>query len=305
MNDLHELLHDAVDGIEPDDRLAEIRARTAGSERAAARPWFYAAGAAVLATAAAVAIVAVLGDGPSEPGPAHDHHHAVDPSGPSTLVPAYFLADGTQGSGLYREFDRVPAGDHLQGALDRIQRPPADPDYQTTWPAGTLTTVTLGDGTIDVGVGDEPLVYGADDFPVQQVVYTLQGTLGERLPVRFVRDGEVVLGPVEAAPEAEVLNPVSISDPAEGSSYDGSLVARGRARSFGGTIPWTLLRGEVVVRSGTVAAAAGGDTLTPWEVSVDLTDVPPGRYTFVVTEDQGPGGAGAEPRSDTRTIVVR
>jgi len=300
VNDLHELLHDAVDGIEPHDRLAELRARTADSSRAAARPWFFAAGAAVLATAAAVAVVAVVTDGPDDPG----HHHAIDPSGPSTLVPAYFLADGTQGSGLYREFDRVPSGDHLQGALDRILEPPADPDYQTTWPAGTLTTATLGDGTIDVGVSDEPLVYGADDFPVQQVVYTLQGTLGERLPVRFVRDGEVVLGPVEAAPEWEILNPVSISDPAEGSSYDGTLVARGRARSFGGTIPWTLLRGEVAVRSGTVAAATGGETLTPWEVAIDLTDVPPGRYTFVVAEDQGPG-PGSEPRSDTRTIVVR
>ena len=96
MNDLHDLLHDAVDDIEPADRLAELRARTA-SPAHAARPWFYAAGATVLATAAAVAVVAVMDGGPAPVGPSHEGMHHSD--GPSTtpgppLVPVYYLGDG-------------------------------------------------------------------------------------------------------------------------------------------------------------------------------------------------------------------
>jgi hypothetical protein len=50
---LPDLLHDAVDGIEPADRIDEIRARTATSTRAAARPWFLARGGPPLALGAA------------------------------------------------------------------------------------------------------------------------------------------------------------------------------------------------------------------------------------------------------------
>ena len=127
---LSDLLHDVVDGVDPADRLAEIRARTASSRTRTARRW-YAAGGAALATAAAVTAFAVVSpDSPDRAGPA-------TPTTDTQLVAVYFIGDTPDGPRLYREFDRVPAGDPLQGALGRIQQPPADPDYRTAWRPGS------------------------------------------------------------------------------------------------------------------------------------------------------------------------
>ena len=71
----------------------------------------------------------------------HDDHddHVASPSD-TQLVPAYFVGDTPRGDRLFREFDEVPVGDPLQAALDRIERPPSDPDYRTPW-----TTTSFGD----------------------------------------------------------------------------------------------------------------------------------------------------------------
>lgn len=304
MNDLHELLRDAVADVEPTDRLDDLRARTADPAHAAARPWFVAAGATVLVTAAAVTVFAVLDDGPTEPAHHHDHGTAMEPPAATELVPAYFLGETPQGVLLYREFDEVPAGDPLQGALDRIQQPAVDPDYTTGWEPGTLVAAAVVDGTIDVelAAGHHLRI---DELAAQQVVYTLQGALGESLPVRFVQGDTVVLGPITAAPEADVLNPVSISDPAERNEYSGSFVARGRASSFEGTVPWQLRQGATVVREGFATATGAMGRLSPWEATVDLAGVAPGKYIFVALTDDPSDGEGPGPFADTRTISVR
>jgi hypothetical protein len=304
VNDLHDLLHDAVADVEPADRLAELRARTANPARAAARPWFWAAGATVLATAAAVAVVAVVSDGSDAPG--HHHHDmAMDPPASTQLVAAYFIGDGPDGPRLFREFDDVPAGDPLQRALDRILQPANDPDYTTAWEPGILVGATATDSTIDVEVvGGKHL--RIDDLAAQQVVYTLQGTLGEQLPVRFVQGDRVVLGPIDADPS--VLNLVSISDPAEGNEYSGSMEARGRERWIGGALSWELTdtQGDAVL-SGLTTEHGSAVGTHPWEATVNLEGLEPGVYNFTVrTRDLG-GFTTTPfvPSTDTRTINVR
>jgi hypothetical protein len=124
--------------------------------------------------------------------------------------------------------------------------------------------------------------------------------------VRFVQDGEVVDGPVDAAPQLDVLNLVSISDPAEGTAYAGrdAFVARGRASSFEATVPWEV-RDEAgkVVLSGFATASGWQGRLHPWESRVDVSGLPSGFYTFVAMT-----AGGAEESlvsTDTRTIIVR
>lgn len=297
---ISDLLHDAVDGVEPDDRLDEIRARTTHSQRTAARPWFYAAGGVVLATAAAVAAFAVLGDGPaSDPEPAH-HGHDQE----TFLVPAYFIGDTPRGERLYREFDEAEGHDALDAALDRIQQAPADPDYSTPWSVGSFGDVTVDDQGIHVErTSDEPM----DDLAVQQVVYTLQGAAGEQLPVWFWLDGQRGNAPVSPLPQNDVLALVSISDPAEGASYSGSMIARGRANAFEATVAWEVRRldGETV-RKGVTTALGTGDRLYEWETKVDLEGLAPGDYLFVALEPHVSGGSEQElVFADTRTITVR
>ena len=293
MTDLSELLHDAVADVDPHDRLDEIRSRTSTPARSAARPWCYAAGGVVLATAATVAGFAVVDSSP----PPHDHGSMVEPvpTG-SQLVAAYFVGDSRGSDRLYREFDWVPAGDPAQAALDRIQQPSDDPDYRTPWPAGSFGTVTVSDDRIDVDLAGADRVHG---LAAQQVVYTLQAAAGQRLPVYFWRDGQRGNAPVLAAPELDVLNQVSISDPAEGNEYAGSFIARGRALE--GTVTWEIRlpdgpRGEPVVARGSTTVDAPGDRLYPWQVDIDLAGIQPGTYSFVAANGSF---------TDTRTITVR
>ncbi|MDF1602053.1 Gmad2 immunoglobulin-like domain-containing protein [Nocardioides sp. YIM 152315] len=295
---LADLLHDAVEDVEPVDRLDDLRARTS-SPAHAARPWWWAAGGVVVATAATVAAFAVVGGGPESTGPAgHDHHGAHAQQ--TMLVAAYFVGDTPAGPRLFREFDEVPSGDALEAALERIQRPPSDPDYRTSWTATSFGAVEVHDDVIHVELGDAVL---DDDLAVQQVVYTLQAAAGERLPVQLA-DASYV-----AAPQLDVLGLVSISDPAEGTAYqhDTVMVANGRASSFEATVPWEL-RGEdgEVVRQGFATADGWQDRLHPWRARVDLADLLPGFYTFVATTADPAGGAEESLlTTDTRTIIVR
>lgn len=292
--DLGDVLRDAVDDLEPADRLGAIREQAAATSARAARPWWYAAGGVVLATAAAVTAFAVVGDdGGGDGGEEHDH---VATAPGTILVPAYFIGDTDRGERLFREFDEAPGDDPLQAALERIERPAADPDYRTPWTATSFGEVVVHDGVIHVDVQDAVL---DDPLAVQQVVYTLQGALGERLPVSL---GDT---DYQAEPQNDVLGLVSISDPAEGEAYEGFLIARGRANSFEATVGWEIRdeQGEVVRRGSTMAEGAY-DRLYPWEVRVDLSGLPLGFYTFVaMTDDPEPAPPG--PDTDTRTIIVR
>ena len=302
MNDdrLADLLQDAVADVEPADRIAEIRERTAGPARSAARPWLYAAGATVLATAAAVTAFAVLGNGPApDSGPTHEGHEQE-----TFLVPAYFIGDTPQGERLYREFDEAAGQDELNAALARIQRPAEDPDYRTAWATDSFETAEVTDGVIEVEVGTVDVDTSA--LAGQQLVYTLQGAIDERLPVQLVRDGEPIGAPLTAEPENDVLSLVSISDPAEGNSYEGSFIARGRANSYEATVPWEIRDGDTTVKEGYATALGTGDRLYAWEAEIELGGLAPGEYTFVaVTADPSGGAEEALLFVDTRTIVVR
>jgi hypothetical protein len=292
---LSDLLHAAVDDIEPADRIDAIRARTASSPARAARPWLYAAGGVVLATAATVAAFAVV-DVSSEP--AHDDHGAMAGPTGTQVVPAYFIGDTPRGPRLFREFDEVAGDDALQAALDRIERPATDPDYRTPWTATSFGSAMLMDGVVHVELGDAVL---DDELAVQQVVYTLQGAMQERLPVQL---GDTTF---EALPQSGVLNPMSISDPAEGLEVHDAFTARGVANSFEANVPWELRdeRGDVV-KQGFATASGYGDHLYPWEARIDVRGLPFGFYTFVAMTDDPSGGAeDSGPDSDTRTIIVR
>ncbi len=143
MNDIHDdrdprlshLLSDAVSDVEPQDALAEIRNRTKVTSMSARRPWLFAVGGAVVATAATVAAVAALGGSPQnnaqDPDPATSQtpteesvptedteDDRVRPSAHRSLrartaeftLPSYFVRDTPQGLRITREFSTV-AGD--------------------------------------------------------------------------------------------------------------------------------------------------------------------------------------------------
>ena len=46
------------------------------------------------------------------------------------------------------------------------------------------------------------------------------------------------------------------------------------------------------------------DALYPWETEVDVSDLPPGTYTFIAMTDDPSGGEGNPPMFDTKEITV-
>jgi len=244
-----------------------------------------------------------------------------DPAGDTEAAPVYFVGDAPRGPRLYREFHQVDAADPAVAAAGLLADGASDdPDYRTLLSGLEVSAVGAGDGTIEVtasapGLEQRPSGMSAAEarVAVQSLVYTLQGTLGTRDPVRFVGDGAPtrLLGvdvrrPLRAADQLSVLNLVSVTTPAEGEQVSGTFTAEGLSSSFEATTPWEVrdASGQVVL-DGSATAEGWMDRLYPWETEVDVSSLPAGDYTFAaMTDDPSGGEEGAGPSEDTRTITV-
>ncbi len=277
--DLRRLLHDAVDHVDPAERIGQIRERT---QIVAPGPWRRrtAIGGVVLATAATVAAIAVLTTLLDEdsPGPAANPatiqvspakprtspslaspSEAATPGGPGATqtVPAYFVGDGPRGPVLYRDFVTAEASEpRLLAALRALETAPGDPDYRSLWPRGSFGDASADDTeiTIDLSAAvatERPAGWSERlaSLAVQQAVYSAQGAVGQgRTPVRFVSDGEPVesvfgvptVDPVTHAPILETLSLMSISYPFQGAEVTSRFTASGVANSFEANVVWRI-----------------------------------------------------------------
>lgn len=319
--ELKELLTDAVARVEPGYALDRIRERTGPTKRR----WPYAAGGAlVLAVAASVAAFAVVGPGPVPR--ATDPGSSTSPSDTSSAtttqaVAVYYLGDTPDGLRLYREFRRVPAGDPLNAALSLVfGGKPNDRDYFTGWFPDNFFGAEVVDGVIRVEIGDPELMIEHDPpteqnaMAIQQVIYTAQAAVQQRLPVRFYFDGNptsTVFGqptpePLVNAPVLDTLALVSLTSPSEGLLVDNDepFVVDGVGNSFEGNIVTRIQRweGTAVVAQEPAIAGMGEDRLFPFEVTFDLTDVPPGDYA-VISQTDDPSAEGRF-HTDTRRITI-
>lgn len=235
-------------------------------------------------------------------------------------IPVYYVGDTPQGDRLFREFTQSSGVDPLVAAAAAVTAgDPVDPDYRTSWPSGRFASVEQTADAIVVDVADEAWLGRGDldraqaRLAVQQLVYTLQGAIGDRLPVKVEHDGEpaatllgVTVGAgLKAAPELDVLALVNITEPAEGTVVTGTITATGRASSFEATVPWTIEnRSGKVVLKGFATADGWVDKLHPWETEIDVSGLAPGRYTFIARTDDPSDGEGGGPTEDTKRITI-
>lgn len=346
---LRELLDDAVSGVEPRNVLDQIRNRTKEQPMSNRRPWIWGVGGAVVATAATVALIAAVGtpegdqadDDPANPSDSvsqsvdpstdvtPDETGAPEPStdeqpapGKTYAVGVYYLGDTPSGSALYREFHRVRDESALLGALrEATVVEPKDPDYRTPWlGVMTIASAEVDGDVIRIGLSDTAprparMTDREAELAIQQLIYTAQAAVQQRLPVQFELSGNPVaetLGvptsePLAQSKELDVLSMVSLTSPIEGQVVtDGRLKFDGRASSFEATVPWELRQGDKVVKWGFVTAEGWMDKLYPFQGQASFPNLAPGRYTFVAMTDDPSGGAeGNGPSEDTRTIVVK
>ena len=333
---LQELLREVADGVEPGDRLDAIREATASGDRRTARGWWAVGGVALVAASVVTALALTTGGSPrsgapdpAEPAPTRTT--ATDGPRPEQApgaVPVYYLGDTPDGPRLYREFRRL-AGDPLQVAVDAAigrgpdDRPmaPLDPDYWVPWPETTWAgaRVAQDEGVIEISLagdlhGRGTLSETEAELAVEQVVRTAQAAVQERLPVRFLLNGGItdqVLGvptsePLTTGSDLAVLAHVSLSDPSEGTTIDNDepFTVKGVGNSYEGNIVTRIQRweGTEVVKEEPAIAGTYEDRLFPFEVTFDLTDVPPGDY-LVVSRTDDPTGENRF-HTDSRRITV-
>jgi hypothetical protein len=237
-------------------------------------------------------------------------------------VPAYFVGETPVGKRLFREFRSVEADNPVDEALALISAGDTlDPDYSTLLSGGALRMTSYDEAALvalpDDSWAQRPSGMSAKDakLAVQQIVYTLQGALQQRLPLQFyVGDEPVDIFGIPtptktqgytAADELDVLAFVNVTTPEQGQSVSGTFTASGVASSFEGTVPWEV-RDEAgaKVLDGFAQAEGWMDKLYPWQSEVDVSTLAPGTYTFVAMTDDPSGGEGSGPTEDTKTITV-
>jgi hypothetical protein len=317
MDDLGTLMREAVEHVDPMPRQRELwdGVNVATRRRTRNRVVGGLVAAAVLVTGGAVAAHQSSGSEPQPAGPPH----AIDRGTSRFVYGVYYVGQTPTGPRLYREFRAGQEKEKtLSDALDLIEATPTDPDYVTYWSDGQLLGATVENGVIEVEV-DPALTRPSAGVPdpelaLQQLVYTVQGVVGDRLPVQLVADGSPlaeVFGlptsqPLEEAPELDVLALVSISDPSERRVVEGYFSAQGKASSFEGNVPWQLKAADgTVVRSGHAQSYGYEGHLYPWATGhIDVTGLAPGEYTFEVMTDDPSGGEGPGPYVDTRTVII-
>lgn len=217
---LRGLLADAVSDVEPSDSLDSLRHRTKVTPMNPRRPWLFAVGGAVVATAAVITAIAFAGGGlpgtTAEPGPAGNTTTepmpplpteeptdpptaSPEPPGGDTLVTGiYYVGDTPSGPRLYREFSKVPAMSPLEAAVElSLAGLSQDPDYRSAWPQGSEVTGVGFDG---IGVDGEytivlqgvprerPAGMDPDEatMAVEALIYTVQAAGQTRAPVEFL-----------------------------------------------------------------------------------------------------------------------
>lgn len=321
---IRELLHEVADELEPGDRLDAIRAATA-RRRGPHRAWWVVGGAGLVAASVVTALALTTGGAPQTKGselagtPSATASASDAAGGP---VAVYFVGDTADGPRLFREFQ--PADGPDAGVLHAIHAAlggdALDPDYRSAWPAGIqlrqwipkpdVITVVLEGAPVERPAG---MSERDAELALEQLVRTAQALYGNgKVPVDVQLEQQVtdtILGvattaPLTGAPDADVLAPVSLSDPSEGLVVDhdeGRLTVRGRASSDYGSVTTRVQRWEgnfVVGQEVDRLTADAG--LVPFTASFDLSDAPAGDYV-VISEVESPSGA---LTTDTRRFTV-
>ncbi len=324
MNDrITDLLHEVADDVEPGDRLDAIRAEI--GVRRPGRGWWAAGGVGLVAASVVAGLALTTGGTPSRgPGPASPPSPMGETG--SHVLAVYFLGETNNGLRLFREFQRLP-GDRLQAAVsaavgrdaDDLWQPPLDADYRVPWPSVTTARARLdprGD-VIEISLshlggslrtrGDIPAPEA--ELAVEQLIRTAQAAVGERLPVRFLLDGDItdqVLGvptsePVVEGDPARTLAAVSIADPSEDLVVDNDdpLVVKWSRNNYRGPVVINVQGYDRPVMAATLEHSAGDAFGEQRDVFAPGT-IAPGDYLVVVATRDG----SRTIQSDTRRITV-
>ena len=201
----------------------------------------------------------------------------------------------------------------LRALLDDATEP-LDADHASPWAGsgsrvrsltrsadGAVLDIELG--RLNVGAEGEQraidqLLWSAAlaDPSIEALRLTVEGRSVETLAGHVDTTAAFTLGP-----DDEVLAPVAVLEPQEGSAIEGQVVVRGEACTFEANVAWELLDGDGGrIDGGSTLAAEACPVRSPW--SVDLGALAPGTYTIRAAEYSAKDGTLVV--EDTKTFTV-
>ena len=259
--------------------------------------------------------------GPSTPATgetAASSPSAANPTAATTQVTIYYLAAGDRRLYLAPERHQVPRAQAVaRAALEELVHGTAqDPDHSTPYPRPSkINGVTIRDKVATVDWSAEVLTANAgaetESLGIQSIVYTLT-EFSSIISVRFTVEGKergrasngrsiedfwghVGLSgqPWVRAPQIEVLAPITLWTPLDGSRSNGTLRLTGEASTFEANVGIVLrdAAGKVVVRTSTTALR-GAPQRGPFAKTI--TFAPPASaqtWTLQVIEDSPEDGS--------------
>ncbi|MFY9586614.1 MAG: GerMN domain-containing protein [Actinomycetota bacterium] len=273
---------------------------------------------AVATAACAKGTTAGPAAGPGNTLPATPASSTPTASPGTTRVTIYYLASGTSRAYLAPErhtIARTPA--IAKAALAELVHGTAqDPDHTTPFPStATINAVTISNkvATVDWSaevltasagaetekLGIQSIVYTLTEFPtITKVRFTVEGKAsGTASNGRAIEDfwgHEGLIGqPWDRDPQIDVLAPITLWTPLDGSRSDGTLKLTGEASTFEANVGIILRNaaGKVVKQTSTTASIGAPDRGT---YSAMITFAPPAgaqTWTLEVSEDSAKDGS--------------
>jgi hypothetical protein len=170
-------------------------------------------------------------------------------------VPVYWLGatvgnDTGAGMRLYRTFIGIKGRPAEEAVRLMTTQQPDDPDYKSLWAGAKVSSVTRSSDGVTVDfktLPREKLEPELADLAVQQLVYTVQGALGdERVPVQVTEKGQPsssLFGvhtqqPFGRAQASDVQALVWILSPTNGAVVSAPVTVTGTAAAFEAQVNW-------------------------------------------------------------------
>jgi hypothetical protein len=214
---------------------------------------------------------------------------------------------------LYRTFSRIEGRPAYEALRVMTSGEAGDPDYRSLWTGARVTSVSRSDGMVTVDFAKLPptrLAPEAAALAVQQLVYTVQGVLGDQTPpIRITergRAGPIVFGvidtgrPLSRAQAADVQAPVWINSPVNGAVTSRTVVVSGIAAAYEAQIDWRAVNTRTKQVLTGFATTTEGQKFSPYSFPLKLT---PGVWEIQVFLQSGEDGRTTD--TDSKTVTVK
>jgi hypothetical protein len=166
--------------------------------------------------------------------------------------------------------------------------------------AAALTALTLAGCASDEGsVAQDPVAETTSATPTTSAPVEPSETPTET-------PTETTSAPAVETPSPDADTLITLDTPVDGATVAGTFDVKGTANSPEANVPWHLLdAGGKKVQNGHFTAEGWMDKLYPYAGTVDVSKLPAGTYTFVVSIDDPSGGEGKAPQKVSRSITLQ